>query len=70
MVTVTGCASTVMDLGVTVATGRSVGSHVLSEYHQQDCNTMRILNGEDVCRKTYYGQTYYKKSPKDLMSQY
>ena len=70
VVLLTGCASSVIDLGVTATTGRSIGSHILSDYHQQDCNTMRVLNGQDICRKAYYGQIYYKKSPEDLLSQY
>lgn len=57
-----GCAlSTVVDLGVTATTGKSIGSHVLSEYHQQDCNTYRAVQGQDICRKSYYGQVYYKR---------
>lgn len=57
-----GCAvSTVVDLGVVAATGKSMGSHALSEYHQQDCDTYRVVQGQDICRKSYYGQVYYKR---------
>lgn len=66
----TGCAATVVDVGVTATTGKSVASHALSDYHNQDCNTMRVIVGGEVCRKVYYGQAYYKKSPKDLLEQY
>jgi hypothetical protein len=66
----TGCASTIIDAGVYAATGKTTGSHLLSEFHQQDCNTTRLITNDDVCRKSYYGQMYYKKSSKDLISQY
>jgi hypothetical protein len=57
-----GCAmTTVMDLGVVATTGKSIGSHALSEYHQQDCNTYRAVQGQAICRKSYYGQVYYKR---------
>ena len=57
-----GCAmTTVMDLGVVATTGKSIGSHALSEYHQQDCNTYMAVQGQDICRKSYYGQVYYKR---------
>jgi hypothetical protein len=57
-----GCAvSTVMELGVVATTGKSMGSHALSEYHQQDCDTYRAVQGQDICRKSYYGQVYYKR---------
>jgi hypothetical protein len=57
-----GCAvSTIVDLGVVAATGKSMGSHALSEYHQQDCDTYRAVQGQDICRKSYYGQVYYKR---------
>lgn len=57
-----GCAATtVMDVGVTAATGKTVASHALSEVHNQDCNTFRILQGREICRKVYYGQSYYKR---------
>ena len=65
-----GCASTIIDVGVFAATGKTTGSHLLSEFHQQDCNTTRLITNDDVCRKSYYGQMYYKKSSKDLISQY
>jgi hypothetical protein len=55
---------------VYAATGKTTGSHILSEFHQQDCNTTRLITNDDVCRKSYYGQAYYKKSSKDLISQY
>jgi hypothetical protein len=56
-----GCAMTVVDLGVTATTGKTVASHALSEYHQQDCDTFRAVKGQDICRKSYYGQVYYKR---------
>jgi hypothetical protein len=57
-----GCAmTTVVDVGVVAATGKSMGSHALSEYHQQDCDTYRAVKGQDICRKSYYGQVYYKR---------
>ena len=57
-----GCAATtVADVGVLVTTGKTSGSHVLSEVHKQDCDTLRILQNQDVCRKVYYGESYYKR---------
>ena len=56
-----GCAMTVVDLGVTAGTGKSMASHALSDHYHQDCNTTRLLQGQEVCRKIYYGQTYYKR---------
>ena len=57
-----GCAVTaVVDLGVTAATGKNVASHALSDQYHQDCDTKRILQGQDICRKSYYGQVYYKR---------
>ena len=57
-----GCAATtVVDAGVTAATGKTVASHALSEAHHQDCNTFRVLQGQEICRKVYYGQSYYKR---------
>ena len=62
LVMLQGCAvSTIMDLGVVATTGKSIGGHALSEYHQQDCDTYRAVKGQDVCRKSYYGQVYYKR---------
>jgi hypothetical protein len=59
---VQGCAvTTVMDLGVAATTGKTVVGHALSDHYHQDCNTHRILQGQEVCRKIYYGQTYYKR---------
>ena len=66
----TGCASTIIDAGVYATTGKTTGSHILSEYYQQDCNTIRLITNDDICRKSYYGQIYYIKSSKDLISQY
>lgn len=66
----TGCAASVIDAGVTASTGKSVASHALSDVHKQDCNTLNAFKGMEVCNKIYYGQTYYKKSPKDLLEQY
>lgn len=70
LVLLSGCAATVVDAGVTATTGKSVVSHAVSEYHKQDCNTLRTFMGNDICRKVYYGQSYHKKSPKDLLEQY
>lgn len=57
-----GCAmTTVVDLGVVATTGKSTVSHALSEHHHQDCDTYRVLQGQDICRKSYYGQVYYKR---------
>jgi hypothetical protein len=62
LIVLQGCAmTTVMDLGMMATTGKSMGSHALSEYHQQDCNTYRAVQGQDICRKSYYGQVYYKR---------
>jgi len=62
LVALQGCAVTTMvDLGVAATTGKTVASHALSEYHQQDCNTYRAVQGQDICRKSYYGQTYHKR---------
>ena len=66
-----GCAvTTVADLGVTMATGKTTSSHILSQVHNQDCNTFNPLNGNEICNKVYYGQTYQKKLSKDLISKY
>lgn len=54
-------ATTVVDAGIAASTGKTVASHALSEVHHQDCNTFRVLQGQDVCRKVYYGQSYYKR---------
>ena len=57
-----GCAvTTVMDLGVAATTGKTVASHALSDHYNQDCVTYRLLQGQEVCRKIYYGQTYHKR---------
>ncbi len=57
-----GCAATtVADIGVLASTGKTTGSHALSEIHKQDCNTLRILQGMEPCRKVYYGESYYKR---------
>ncbi len=57
-----GCAATtVADIGVLVSTGKTTGSHALSEIHKQDCDTLRILQAAEPCRKVYYGQAYYKR---------
>jgi hypothetical protein len=56
-----GCAATVVDAGVAATTGKTVASHALSEVHKQDCDTFRVLQGNDICRKVYYGQSYYKR---------
>jgi hypothetical protein len=56
-----GCAMTVVDLGVVATTGKTVASHALSDHYHQDCVTYRLLQGQEVCRKIYYGQTYYKR---------
>jgi hypothetical protein len=62
LVILQGCAvTTVMDLGVAATTGKTVASHALSDHYHQDCNTYRILQGQEVCRKIYYGQTYHKR---------
>lgn len=65
-----GCAATVADVGVMAVTGKSTASHVISEVHKQDCNTLRVLEANEVCRKVYYGQSYHVKSPKDLLAGY
>jgi hypothetical protein len=56
-----GCAATVADVGVLATTGKTTGGHVLSEVHKQDCDTTRILRAQEVCRKVYYGESYYKR---------
>jgi len=57
-----GCAaSTLVDIGVMAETGKNTGSHALSKIHNQDCNTMRLLKGNEVCQKVYYEQSYYKR---------
>lgn len=57
-----GCtAVTIADIGVVTATGKTTGSHALSEIHKQDCDTLRILQAQEPCRKVYYGQSYYKQ---------
>lgn len=57
-----GCAATtVADIGVFTATGKTTGSHALSEIHKQDCDTLRILQAKEPCRKVYYGQSYSKR---------
>jgi uncharacterized protein YceK len=55
-----GCAA-VVDTGVAATTGKTVASHALSEVHKQDCDTFRVFKGQDVCRKVYYGESYYKR---------
>jgi hypothetical protein len=70
VVLLSGCATSVVDLGVTATTGKSIASHALSETYGQDCNTLNLVHGSDVCNKIYYGQTYQKKLSKDLLSQY
>lgn len=61
-VTIQGCAlTTAVDLGVMATTGKTVASHALSDHYNQDCVTYRVLQGQEVCRKIYYGQTYYKR---------
>lgn len=62
LVILQGCSvTTVIDLGVASATGKTVASHALSEHYNQDCVTYRLLQGQEVCRKIYYGQTYHKR---------
>jgi hypothetical protein len=56
-----GCAMTVVDLGVVATTGKTVAGHALSDHYHQDCDTKRVLQGQEVCRKIYYGQVYYKR---------
>jgi len=56
-----GCAATVADVGLYAATGKTTGGYVLSEVHKQDCDTTRILRAQEVCRKVYYGESYYKR---------
>jgi hypothetical protein len=62
LLSVQGCAvTTVVDLGVAATTGKTVAGHALSDHYHQDCVTYRLLQGQEVCRKIYYGQTYYKR---------
>jgi hypothetical protein len=62
LVALQGCAvTTVVDLGVAATTGKTVASHALSEHYNQDCVTYRLLQGQEICRKIYYGQTYHKR---------
>ena len=56
-----GCAATVADMGLYATTGKTTGGYVLSEVHKQDCDTTRIMRMQEVCRKVYYGESYYKR---------
>jgi uncharacterized protein YceK len=70
VVLLSGCAASIVDTGVTLSTGKSIASHALSKTHNQDCNTLNLVHGNEICNKLYYGQTYQQKLSKDLLSQY
>lgn len=40
----------ITSLAVTETTGKGVGDHMVSAYHGQDCRTLRVFKGEQVCQ--------------------
>ena len=65
LVTLNGCAYTVVSTASFVTTGKSLGDHAASTLTQNDCNTLSyITNQQDyLCERAREAGTTYNRNP-------